>query len=84
MKSKSIKENNSSTSYDNCRKGDLVSPESTLALNDLVSSKKKETFVLPTGHVGLCTSTTAHMRLWPKVAAWILSNHKLQSSKTDR
>lgn len=55
-------------------KDDLVSPESTLALNDLVSSKEKETFVLPTGHVGLCISTTAHQRLWPKVAAWILSN----------
>ena len=55
-------------------KDDLVSPESTLALNDLVSSKEKETFVLPTGHVGLCISTVAHQRLWPKVAAWILSN----------
>ena len=55
-------------------KDDLVSPESTLALNDLVSSKEKETFVLPTGHVGLCISTAAHQRLWPKVAAWILSN----------
>jgi len=55
-------------------KDDLVSPESTLALNDLVSSKEKETFVLPTGHVGLCISTAAHERLWPKVAAWILSN----------
>lgn len=65
-------------------KDDLVSPESTLALNDLVSSKEKETFALPTGHVGLCISTTAHLRLWPKVAAWILSNHKLQSSKTDK
>jgi len=65
-------------------KDDLVSPESTLALNDLVSSKEKETFLLPTGHVGLCISTTAHMRLWPKVAAWILSNHKLQGSKTDK
>ena len=55
-------------------KDDLVSPESTLALNDLVTSKEKETFVLPTGHVGLCISTAAHERLWPKVAAWILSN----------
>jgi len=64
-------------------KDDLVSPESTLALNDLVSSKEKETFLLPTGHVGLCISTTAHMRLWPKVAAWILSNSKFQSLITD-
>jgi polyhydroxyalkanoate synthase len=51
---------------------DLVSPESTLAINEHVSSKDKTILRMPGGHVGLCISSYAHSRLWPEVAKWIL------------
>ncbi|MEO9295540.1 MAG: alpha/beta fold hydrolase [Nitrososphaera sp.] len=50
---------------------DLVSPESTLAINDYVSSMNKTVLKLPGGHVGLCISSHAHSKLWPEVAKWI-------------
>jgi polyhydroxyalkanoate synthase len=52
---------------------DLVASKSALAVNDLVSSKDKATLTNPGGHVALCVSDTAHKRLWPEVAEWILS-----------
>ena len=55
---------------------DLVSPESTLSINSLVSSTEKTSFVYPGDHVGLCISTEAHEKLWPKVSKWILSQSK--------
>jgi poly[(R)-3-hydroxyalkanoate] polymerase subunit PhaC len=55
---------------------DLVSPESTLSINSLVSSTEKTSFVYPGDHVGLCISTEAHAKLWPKVSKWILSQSK--------
>ena len=50
----------------------LVSPESTIEINNYVSSKEKKTFRIPGGHVALCISKVAHERLWPEVAEWIL------------
>jgi polyhydroxyalkanoate synthase subunit PhaC len=49
------------------------SPESTLAINDYVSSKDKRTISIAGGHVGLCISKYAHRKLWPEVPKWILS-----------
>ena len=54
-------------------KDDLVSPLSSLAINDYISSKEKEVFRYPGGHVSLCISDQAHKELWPKVANWIKS-----------
>jgi polyhydroxyalkanoate synthase subunit PhaC len=53
---------------------DLVSPESTLAIKDYVSSKDKASLTIAGGHVGLCISKMAHEKLWPEAAKWILSN----------
>ena len=53
-------------------KDDLVSPESTLEVNNYVSSKEKKTIRSPGGHVALCISKTAHERMWPEIAEWIL------------
>ena len=53
---------------------DLVSPESTLAVKDYVSSKDKASLTIAGGHVGLCISKMAHEKLWPEAAKWILSN----------
>jgi polyhydroxyalkanoate synthase subunit PhaC len=54
-------------------KDDLVSPISSLVINDYISSKEKEVLKHPGGHVSLCISDTAHKELWPKVANWIKS-----------
>lgn len=54
-------------------KDDLVSPMSSLAITDYISSKEKTVFKHPGGHVSLCISNTAHKELWPKVANWIKS-----------
>ena len=50
---------------------DLVSPESSRTITDIVSSKDKKTLEFPTGHVGLCISRTAHQKLWPEVGKWL-------------
>ena len=54
-------------------KDDLVSPESTLEVNNYTSSKEKRTIRAPGGRVALCISKAAHERMWPEVAEWILS-----------
>ena len=52
---------------------DLVSPASTLAVNQYVSSEHKDSIKIPGGHVGLCISKRAHEKLWPDIAEWIIS-----------
>ena len=52
---------------------DLVSPASSLAINDHISSKDTLVLENPGGHVALCISNTAHKKLWPEVANWLLS-----------
>ncbi|MGI9011059.1 MAG: alpha/beta fold hydrolase [Nitrososphaeraceae archaeon] len=54
-------------------KDNLVSPMSSLAINDHISSKEKKVFKHPEGHVSLCISDKAHEELWPKAASWIKS-----------
>lgn len=49
----------------------LVTPESSLALNGLVSSKDNTQMSFPTGHVGLCASTFAQRDVWPKITRWL-------------
>ncbi len=52
-------------------KDDLASPESTLAVLEVVSSKDKDSIQMPRGHVGLCIGGRAHKSLWPRVAEWL-------------
>jgi polyhydroxyalkanoate synthase len=54
-------------------KDNLVSPMSSLAINDYISSKEKKVFMHHGGHVSLCISDHSHGELWPKVANWIKS-----------
>jgi polyhydroxyalkanoate synthase len=53
---------------------DLISPESTLAIKNYVSSKNKASLTIAGGHVELCTGKMAHEKLWPEAAKWIISN----------
>jgi polyhydroxyalkanoate synthase subunit PhaC len=52
---------------------DLASPASSLAINDHISSRDTSVLENPGGHVALCISNTAHKKLWPEVAKWLLS-----------
>jgi len=65
-------------------KDDLISPGSSLAINEHVSSKDKKTMSIPSGHVGLIIGTSAHEKLWPEIGAWIKSKTSiLQHSHSD-
>ncbi len=50
---------------------DLVPPQSSKSIMNVVSSKDKRLIEFPTGHVGLCISTKAHEELWPEVGHWL-------------
>lgn len=52
---------------------DLVTPDSSAAINDHISSKDKSVLKNPEGHVELCISSNAHRKLWPEVTKWLLS-----------
>lgn len=52
---------------------DLVPPQSSKRIMDVVPSSDKKLIEFPTGHVGLCISQKAHEKLWPEVGAWLAS-----------
>jgi len=52
-------------------KDHLVPPGTSIVLEDLISSKDKETIVFPSGHIGLSVSSKSLKELWPKVAGWL-------------
>lgn len=58
-------------------KDDLVAPDSSKALNDVVASKDKSLIEFPSGHVGACISPSAHSELWPKVGKWLANRSEL-------
>ncbi len=65
-------------------KDDLISPHSSLAISECISSKDKKAIGIPSGHVGLIIGTSAHEKLWPEIGTWIKSkNVSLLSSQSD-
>jgi polyhydroxyalkanoate synthase len=53
-------------------KDDLVAPESSKALNNvLTESHDKSLLKFKSGHVGLMIGKRAHKEVWPKVREWI-------------
>ena len=52
-------------------KDDLVPPQSSKSIMNVVYSNDKKLIEFPTGHVGLCISQDAHERLWPEVGRWL-------------
>jgi polyhydroxyalkanoate synthase subunit PhaC len=50
---------------------DLVAPESSKALNDVIGSSDKSIIEFNSGHVGACISSRAHKELWPTVGDWL-------------
>lgn len=49
----------------------LVTPDSSRALNHLISSSDNTLMSFPTGHVGLCASGFAQREVWPKIIQWL-------------
>lgn len=58
----------------------LVPPESSEPLNDLISSKDKQIISFPSGHIGISVSGKAHKDLWPKIINWILVHSETKES----
>jgi len=52
-------------------KDDLVPPAQSAPLDDLVSSKDKQTIVVPSGHIGLSIGRHAQKHVWPSVCEWL-------------
>ena len=55
-------------------KDNLVPPESTERFLGTVGSDDVRRFELPSGHIGLSVSRSAHRDLWPHVADWVLAH----------
>jgi len=49
----------------------IAPPESSLPLNEIVSSTDKEVMRFPVGHIGLSSSSKGAKEIWPKIAGWI-------------
>ena len=49
----------------------LVPPTASTPLHDVISSKDKDMFVFPAGHIGLSVSGRAMKDLWPRVGQWL-------------
>src|SRR3990172_11262284 len=52
-------------------KDDLVPPDSSRSIMNVIPSTDKKLIEFPTGHVGLCVSPNAHKQLWPEVGKWL-------------
>jgi polyhydroxyalkanoate synthase len=50
---------------------DVVQPQASLPLTDLVGSKDAQTLLFPAGHIGVVVSGGAQKKLWPQVGAWL-------------
>lgn len=49
----------------------LVPPKCTIPLNDLVSSKDKELYEFPGGHIGVFVGSRSQKELAPSIAKWL-------------
>lgn len=52
-------------------KDDLVPPQASKSVIDVIASKDKKLIEFPSGHVGLCVSPEAQEKLWPEVGRWL-------------
>lgn len=59
---------------------DVVQPQASLPLLDLVGSRDKEQLLFPAGHIGVVVSNSAQKKLWPQVGAW-LKKHDRQKNR---
>lgn len=50
---------------------DLVAPESSRAINEVIGSTDKSIIEFDSSHIEACTSSSAHKELWPSVGNWL-------------
>ena len=50
---------------------DIVPPESSVVLMDLIGSRKKEQLRFKGGHHGITIGSSARKLVWPKTAEWL-------------
>jgi polyhydroxyalkanoate synthase len=62
---------------------DVVHPQASLPLLDLVASRDKEQLLFPAGHIGVVVSSSAQKKLWPQVGAW-LKKHDRQKNRAQQ
>lgn len=55
-------------------KDNLMPPESTERFLSAVGSREVKRFELPSGHIGLSVSRSAHQVLWPAVGDWVVAH----------
>ena len=53
------------------RNDDLVPCAQSAPFNDLVSSKDRQSLVLPAGHIGLAIGSKAQKEVWPQACQWL-------------
>ena len=52
--------------------GDHITPPcQSRAILSKVSSKDKELFTIPGGHIGIMAGSNAHKRTWPHIERWL-------------
>jgi polyhydroxyalkanoate synthase len=62
---------------------DVVHPDASLLLTDLVSSRDTSMLLFPAGHIGVVVGGGAQKKLWPQVGTW-LKNHDRLTSRSRR
>ncbi len=62
---------------------DVVHPQASLPLTDLVGSRDAQTLLFPAGHIGVVVGGGAQKKLWPQVGAW-LKKHDRQKRQSPR
>jgi polyhydroxyalkanoate synthase len=50
---------------------DICTPTAATPINDIATSKDKESIRFPTGHIELSVSSDVHKKLWPQVVKWL-------------
>ena len=58
------------------KEDNIVPPNSTKVLNDLVGSSDKELYEFPGGHIGVFVGARAQKELGPAIAKWLAQRDK--------
>jgi polyhydroxyalkanoate synthase len=58
---------------------DVVHPQASLPLTDLVGSADKQSLLFPAGHIGVVVSSGAQKKLWPQVGEWLKKHDRRRS-----
>jgi polyhydroxyalkanoate synthase len=54
------------------KKDDLISYDSSISINNHISTSDKDLIEFPGDHIELCISYNAHREIWPKVVEWLV------------